>query len=286
MASQTPKSMSSRLLTMKFMQRAAVSPSPASSPSTPKSEEKSSKRRKISHGTPSTATVAEPQIDRVAIQAAIDEGERKREAAIVKQAAELGDARWVLDVQNPATRRVETPLNVVQVGFSQIDSSKAAEDEDSTDDSDHHVQHFRRYNMEKKKPLPDAPGYVDESASDAESSDESHSPGRNSRRQSYNDSPRMSSGNEGNNTPRNARARRTAEKVKAKDLAEKRRKKEVKLNKPAAGGLTSLSSGGNRLQSLSSGGAMAQRPAFQGNCHACGKSGHMASSCPGKTALK
>lgn len=129
---------------MKFMQRAAVSSSPASTPSTPASDD-SSKRRKISHKRPDNDEV-EIQVDRKAIQAAIDEDERKREDALVRRAEELGDARWVLNVPNQSSSgaAAQKPLQVVQVGYAQIDSPDASDD-------DTQQQPIRRYNMSKKK---------------------------------------------------------------------------------------------------------------------------------------
>ncbi|KAK8114076.1 zinc finger domain protein [Apiospora kogelbergensis] len=147
-----PKAMSSRLLTMKFMQRAAASaPSPPAT--SPKGEEQSLKRRKVSHESIANAPV-DVMVNQQAIQAAIDEGEKKREEAIVKHAAELGDARWVLDVpESPinSPRQVKAPLNVVQVGYAQIDFPDATEhDTDSPGDSFEKGHLLRRYNMDKK----------------------------------------------------------------------------------------------------------------------------------------
>lgn len=93
-------------------------------------------------------------MDQQAIQAAIDEGERKREEALVKHAAELGDARWVLNVPNTSSSgtTLQKPLQVVQIGYAQIDSPDSSEDhEDTAEDSHHAVQPIRRYNMGKKK---------------------------------------------------------------------------------------------------------------------------------------
>lgn len=154
MAAPTPpKAMSSRLLTMKFMQRAAAS-APATPKASPKNEEQSSKRRKVSHEAAADAPV-DFMVNQQAVQAAIDEGEKKREEAIVKHAAELGDARWVLDVPDSpfnSLYRVKKPLNVVQVGYAHIDSPDVAEnDEDTLGDSLEKGHLFRRYNMEDKK---------------------------------------------------------------------------------------------------------------------------------------
>lgn len=152
-AQTTPKGMSSRLLTMKFMQRAAASTpsSPASNAGTPKSEESSSKRRKISHG-PSATEDVDSLVDRQAIQAALDEGERKREEALIKHAAELGDARWVLDVhadKASSGAQAQRPLQVVQVGFAQIDSPNVSGDYSDSDEDT--APQIRRYNMGKAK---------------------------------------------------------------------------------------------------------------------------------------
>lgn len=139
-------------MTMKFMQRGAAAET-NSSPTTPKSEsEGSAKRRKTSH-TPSVRdSPATPLYDQKAVQAALAEEDRKREAAIEKRALELGDARWVLDSDLPSIPAPShPPLNVVQVGFAQIDSSAvlsgdggAPEDQLPTAQSN-----FRRYNMKK-----------------------------------------------------------------------------------------------------------------------------------------
>ncbi|RYP90465.1 hypothetical protein DL770_003438 [Monosporascus sp. CRB-9-2] len=155
MATQTPpKTMSSRLLTMKFMQRAAATSSVASSPSTPQYEEQSSKRQKVSHS-PATPHSIDSLVDQTAVRKALAEEERKRQEALARHAAESGDARWVLDTQ--ATKmttgnEVQRPLNVVQVGFAQIDSFDNADDHIGSPDASHGpVQYFRRYNMDKKK---------------------------------------------------------------------------------------------------------------------------------------
>jgi hypothetical protein len=130
---------------MKFMQRGASTPTPASS--TPASETpSSSKRRKISTSDV-TSLPANQLYDRAAIRAALEEEERKRQAAIEKQAAELGDSRWVLDVKgHGAGSSVDDPkssLNVVQVGFGEIDDS------DLMDVGQ--PQRFRRFNMKRKR---------------------------------------------------------------------------------------------------------------------------------------
>lgn len=152
MATQAPpKGMSSRLLTMKFMQRAAASPH--SSPATAGSEEQSAKRRKVSHSS-SPQTGLASSVDRTAVQAALDEEERKRQEALSQHAAELGDARWILNVKDDrslSTNRADAPLNVVRVGFAQIDSGDDPANQSGLSDTPGtRAQTIRRYNMKAR----------------------------------------------------------------------------------------------------------------------------------------
>ncbi|ETS80019.1 hypothetical protein PFICI_07548 [Pestalotiopsis fici W106-1] len=305
-AQTTPKGMSSRLLTMKFMQRAAASSSPASAPSTPASDD-SSKRRKISHNR-SNNDELEVQVDRKAIQAAIEEGERKREEALVKHAEELGDARWVLNVPNLSSSGAgaPNPLRVVQVGYAQIDSPDTSDDDaDTSRNTPEKVQPIRRYNMGKKKACcfsyhvycytflklhinltslqtaTEASDSEDDDG-DSDSSNDSDASGTNSSEDEDDSESQTPSTKPRSGDRRGSYAdRRSAEKARAKEFADKRRKKEVKLNNARSqptGGLSSISGGG---LSLSSGGRPMQRQsgAFAFNCHNCGEVGHKAADC-------
>lgn len=160
MATATPpKTMSSRLLTMKFMQRAATTAT-ASTPSTPGSEEQSSKRRKVNHQPEDDGIAA--MVDHKAVQFALAEEERKRHEAVLRNAAEAGDARWVLSTPQQESLAVKPVLKVVQVGFAQIDSPNARAGNDSDDsgsDSEAAVQPFRRFNMVDKKKVSSSSTY-------------------------------------------------------------------------------------------------------------------------------
>ncbi|PYH48505.1 uncharacterized protein BP01DRAFT_362986 [Aspergillus saccharolyticus JOP 1030-1] len=87
------KTMSSRLLTMKFMQRAAAEKA------TPQSSGETSttptKRQRLSTG--SVQSPSTPQSDMDAVAAALAAEEEKRKEALARQAAESGDTEWVLD---------------------------------------------------------------------------------------------------------------------------------------------------------------------------------------------
>ncbi|KAI0380899.1 hypothetical protein F5Y04DRAFT_256202 [Hypomontagnella monticulosa] len=273
MATPTPtKTMSSRLLTMKFMQRAAASPSSTpSTPATPNSDEQASKRRKVAHKPAkrdNSDSVA--QIDQAAVQAAIAEEERKRQEALLQHAAELGDARWVLDIPNKAidsTSAIQTPLNVVRVGFAQIDSPFDPSDPTSLDgleSTDTTTPAVRRYNMDSKKATKNVESDSDDSSSDSDSKSDVSSEDGGSGRKSY--------GRRSDSIRAAFQSKKSIEQAKAKQFAEKRRKKEVKLN-----GAKRSSSGG--LASISSGGATPNRPPMKLVCHRCNRPGHKAVEC-------
>ncbi|KAI1117934.1 hypothetical protein F5Y14DRAFT_290757 [Nemania sp. NC0429] len=273
-SSSTPKTMSSRLLTMKFMQRAAAaSPSSTSStPSTPLPDDRVNKRRKVTHSAaPQQQPNVETLVNQAAIQAAIAEEEKKVERALVKRAEELGDARWVLDISEQAKgRKAQAPLNVIQVGFAQIDSSDAVGNESGLPDIPHEsVPALRRYNMDKKKTTQKKEDTSSEVSSDSESESDSdassseETPGR----QSFGSNSRSASTTQ-STSRKSPRDRKSIEKLKAMQFAEKRRKKEVKLNNPK-GGITSISAGGGP----------SPKPPANLACFRCGQPGHKVIDC-------
>ncbi|KAI1338018.1 hypothetical protein F5Y15DRAFT_140637 [Xylariaceae sp. FL0016] len=272
MASQTtPKTMSSRLLTMKFMQRAVASPS--SSPSTPTSEEQSFKRRKVSHSSTPPQRV-DSLVNQSAIQAAIAEEEKKREGAVLQRATELGDAHWVLQVPEQSvgsSASSQAPLNIVQVGFGQIDSSDATEKDQEPNNTSHDAAPaLRRFNMGKNKAQKKARSDSDDDSgtgSDSDMSSAESGPGR----QSYGSGPDTPS-SASQSSQKKLQHKKSAERTKAMQFAEKRRQRDVKLNNSR-----SLSSGGG-LSSISSGGT-SSRPGGTFTCYRCGQSGHKAVDC-------
>ena len=117
---KTPKTMSSKLLTMKFMQRAAAS-SPISAPSTP--DQPSPKRQRIGDS-PTPNLGVDSLADQRAVQAALAAEETKRQIALERQAADAGDTHWVLtfkpDLKTPQIEG-KTAIRVVETGFAAID---------------------------------------------------------------------------------------------------------------------------------------------------------------------
>lgn len=123
--------MSSRLLTMKFMQRSAASSASQSAPSTP--ESRPAKRPRLSE--PSNRLSSGPS-DQQKIQDALAEEDRKRQQVLDRQAADAGDTKWRLSSSSAVKTKV---LNVISAGYSQIDMSRNAdnrqEEVDSEDES-------------------------------------------------------------------------------------------------------------------------------------------------------
>ncbi|RDA86700.1 hypothetical protein CP532_4184 [Ophiocordyceps camponoti-leonardi (nom. inval.)] len=119
MAPETPRAVSSRLLTMRFMQRAAAS---ASSDGV--------KKRKLDD--PTALGRINAQIDEALIKAALDNQEATRQAALEKQNS--ADTHWRLDKWSEVKGEgsATTQLNVVYVGYGDIDSSReSGETEDA-----------------------------------------------------------------------------------------------------------------------------------------------------------
>jgi hypothetical protein len=95
------------------------------SPTSPKSSslvEHSAKRQRLSNG----SRVSLSDYERG--QAALAEEELKRSKAIDRQAAELGETKWVLSIQEPKVER--SSLKIVSASFADIDAS-----DDESDDA-------------------------------------------------------------------------------------------------------------------------------------------------------
>ncbi|KAK0753179.1 hypothetical protein B0T18DRAFT_434005 [Schizothecium vesticola] len=277
----TPKTMSSRLMTMKFMQRgaAAAAASAAASPSIPKTEDEgaASKRRKTQHTTPGTPTT--PLFDEYqAIRVALDDEERKRLVAVEKRAAELGDAHWVLDgararANNKASAS-RVPLKIVQVGYAQIDYSGTRDDDDNNGTVDISTKARFQYNMKSKTPTKEQPKDDDDNSDDSDSDSDSASGSDSEEGEVSPDSkaatPRGRHHHTDDIPPSRKRTRsilRNDERQKkSRELAAARRKKEVNLNQ-----LTSIS--GASVQQHKAG-------ASSFACHRCGKPGHKIAECP------
>ncbi|POR34836.1 Uncharacterized protein TPAR_04958 [Tolypocladium paradoxum] len=251
MAPETPKGVSSRLLTMKFMQRAAAS---ASSAGSPDSEAPSSKKRKLK-GSPAESRI-NANIDRALIQAALDGEEATRQAALAKHSS--ADTHWVLSNtldKAKAGKTTNRPLNIVYVGYGDMDSSDGSGDNEDAPAK----------GRTSTKSTSDQEHESADGDSDDQSSEESDEPKR--KRKSRHSSEAADSPLAQDRSRSQSRSRHSAEGARAKEFRDKRKKKEVRLNQ-----LVSISAGGNN--SFDS-------PNAKGiTCHSCHQAGHKASDCP------
>ncbi|EOD51227.1 putative zinc knuckle protein [Neofusicoccum parvum UCRNP2] len=243
----TPKVASSRLLTMKFMQRAAASqPSPKDAPSTPTGPP--TKRQRTS----AASSPATPS-DRDAINAAIAAEELKRNQAIERAAAEAGETRWVLSFREPEKEaRQRDALRVVSAGYAELDN------EDESDDEEDETPQVGRMSF-GKKPEPTAKDEDSESEEEESSeSGEDDDPAAKMIREARREAARQK---------RNEKKKAKTEKMA--QMAEERRKKTVKLN---------------TLTSISGSGGLSGRSPNMSNmeCFGCGKKGHAKKDCPEK----
>ncbi|KAH7413934.1 hypothetical protein DE146DRAFT_627034 [Phaeosphaeria sp. MPI-PUGE-AT-0046c] len=133
MASNTPKTMSSRLMTMKFMQRSAHKAT-ASTPSTP--DGPPSKKARLSNG--KSAPGAPGTSDHEILQSALAAEEKKRQEALDKAAQHAGETKWVLSYTDPFAGKRPESLQVRQAGYAEIDAA------DESDEDEEEVRPIRK----------------------------------------------------------------------------------------------------------------------------------------------
>lgn len=256
------KPMSSRLMTMKFMQRAAAS----TSPSTPQSQSHTldtlpSKRQKVSAATSSIPT---PTSDLQLIQVALTKEEEKKEKAINRLAEEAGETKWVLSTVNGEKGNGVGGLRVANAGYSEID-------QEAWRPAVSGRRSFGKFNQELEKRQDGAAG-TSSSSSETET-EASEEDGEDS------DDPagtreliRVAKENamrRADDERYQRKQQRRAEKDELARLVEKRRSKEVKLN---------------RLSSISGVGGGGGKPGGSGKqdieCYSCGEKGHVKRDCP------
>ncbi|KAF2705771.1 hypothetical protein K504DRAFT_459866 [Pleomassaria siparia CBS 279.74] len=262
MASNTPKSMSNRLMTMKFMQRGAAKV--ASEPSTPNGPP--SKRVRLSNGGYSGRAPNAPS-DHEVIQAALAAEEKVRQDAVDKASAKAGETKWVLSFQDPQDGSKTGALEVVEAGFAFLDA-----DDDS--DEEEEVRPTRMKfggGVPREKPVAfDEGGDEDEDEDEDESDEESNSSSEDydsddPTAELIRETKRAAAAKE--REMKKARRRSTAEETSARTSTRTQVYEDADL-----GGLTSLS--GQRRGGLSGSGLSNME------CHRCKKKGHKSIDCP------
>jgi hypothetical protein len=158
MSGNTPKTMSSRLMTMKFMQRSAAK-NVASAPATPNGP--ASKKVRLSNG---GSAAADQQI----LQSALAEEAKKQQEALDKAAQYTGETKWVLSYTDPLEGKRGDALNVRQAGFAELDA------EDDSEEDDEPAQPIRKQYGGGVKKQAEKPAFekADGSDDESDSSDE------------------------------------------------------------------------------------------------------------------
>ncbi|MCJ1335966.1 hypothetical protein MMC09_001240 [Bachmanniomyces sp. S44760] len=282
------KTMSSRLMTMKFMQRAAASSSPSSStnnnphhPTIP--TEPPSKRQKFSNSKSSAN-------DLQAITAALEAEESKRSEALERQGVLAGETKWVLSYTdgNDGSGRGGIGgsldgglVRVVTTGFSEIDRMARGEEKGDKDHDERRRRpplevgrrSFGKFNraLEKRQSGEADTSSSEEASGDGERDDDGESDDDDDDSDSTGAQALIRKSREEATQRLKAerKAQRRAEKAEALRLAERRKSKEVKLNK-----LSSISGGGG------GGGGGGGSNIAKMECYNCGEKGHAKKDCP------
>lgn len=108
--------MTSKLMGMKFMQRAAANAS--SSPAGPTSQSTPKKRQKLANGVTSTHRSSSPQY------APVEDNVEGQKLAVIlnKQAEASGDTHWGVGTDAPVQASPSSGLRVVTMGYDVIDT--------------------------------------------------------------------------------------------------------------------------------------------------------------------
>ncbi|PVI04299.1 hypothetical protein DM02DRAFT_611562 [Periconia macrospinosa] len=246
MASNTPKQMSSRLATMKFMQRSAGK-NATSEPSTPNGPP--NKKVRLSNGASAPGTPNSPAAR--AIPQSADE--RRREEAEARMAERLGETKWVLSFQDPLLAGRPPAMQVRQAGFAVIDA-----EDDSDDEEEQRPTRMQYGGGLKKKPATTAAAAAAATSESEESDSESESE----------ESDGFSS-----DDPTAALIRETKREVAAKERDARKAKKSAKELPPRPSAMPDEDMDLAGLETLSGGGRKVE-------CYKCGQKGHMKDQCP------
>ncbi|KAI9756795.1 MAG: hypothetical protein M4579_003712 [Chaenotheca gracillima] len=253
--------MSSRLLSMKFMQRAAASGSSSNEPS---NDGRPSKRQKYSNS-------AGKDSDLRAAQAAVAAEEAKRDQALQRQAAEAGDTRWILSFKGGEAHGT-SPVGrqIISAGYASIDGLGQAKQ--NGDDSKMAVpgkpetagrKSFGKFNrgLEKsQKDQADTPSSEEDDVSVSNSSGDSEAAGGE-------EDPNGPDSGFGSSLKHN----KSDSKAGQKATRQARKAAATPNNSVQLGKLTSISGGG--------GGGKINESNVE--CYECGEKGHIAKNCTG-----
>ncbi|KAI5205475.1 hypothetical protein E4T39_03080 [Aureobasidium subglaciale] len=271
------KNMSSRLLNMKFMQRAS-----ASTPTTPTTPDgtRPSKRQR-------TEAAVSPDVRAFQEAAAVEEA--KKNAFVERAAAEAGETKWVLSVSDDKHKKPASGLRIVEAGYGAIDSGAPIPESDDDEDqgqsagmagrrsfgkfnkaveveTDHSGKSDTSHtNLFQRQHNPDMSSSESEQDSDASSESESEDD------EDLDEAELLLKAERKEATAKlraERKVQRKADEAKTKQMAERRRSRDINLNK--VGGISNAAIRGKQA-------AVANMA-----CHVCGQKGHLQRDCPDK----
>jgi hypothetical protein len=262
--------MSSRLAGMKFMQRGSAA-SPPASPMEP-----AAKKQRLSSGGFNSSPAQSPRSsDNDALEQAAAAQELKRAEAVAREGAMKGETKWYLSVQPRTEPVVESPLRIVSAGFSTLDAADRRPEPDSDEDEEEEEEQSSAPHMpgrisfgkfgrtEKKKP-------AEAEAEDSSEEDDSDDPdGEHDREEDLSGVDSLIAHGRKQATARiraERKEQKKADQAAATRLAEKRRAKELDLNRPASISKSPLNK--NSMANMV--------------CYNCNEKGHPSRDCPRK----
>lgn len=271
MAGKQPKAMSSRLATMKFMQRS----SSAAAGSGDVSSEPSPKRQRLSTGSHAAASPAATP-SRINPNSQID-------------------GEWYLSYKAPSsaaaattTTAQQSPFRVVTAGYSFLDTPEQRKsarteaerrggEEDEEDESEAEVvtgrMNFGKFGQKQEKKKKH--GSDSEDLSDSDEEDDEEGGGGSANATSVDALINQGRKDAAERIRAERKAKRHADSAELRQAGGERRKKDVKLNRLS--GISSGGGGGGHGGSPLTGGGGG---ASNASCYTCGKRGHMKKDCP------
>lgn len=242
MATNTPKTMSSRLATMKFMQRSASKSAASTSNGPP------AKKVRLSTDASTPSIAATPSDHGTPPSVSADD--QRREDALARAAEKAGETRWVLSLQDPQLGFRPSVMPVRQAGFGVIDA------EDSSDEEGEDIQPLRMQfggGIKKKKKVTPTDAQNEGDVSESGSSDP----------EEYD--------------PTDALIRETEREIKAKARNARNKRQQEQSTPVRSSMVVNEDMDLANLTSLSGGGSAGRANIV---CHKCFNKGHVMANCP------
>ncbi|KAH0292556.1 hypothetical protein M436DRAFT_49216 [Aureobasidium namibiae CBS 147.97] len=253
------KNMSSRLLNMKFMQRAS-----ASTPTTPTTPDGTRPSKRVK-------TEAAITPDARAFQEAAAAEEAKKNAFIERAAAEAGETKWVLSLTDDKTASAAPALRIVEAGYGAIDSGAPIPESDDEEEEEQSAGMAGRRSFGKFNKAVERQHNPHLSSSESEHDSDASSDSDSEDDEDLDEAELLLKAERKEAAARLRAERKTqrrAEEAKTKQMAERRRSRDINLNKVGGISNAAIRSKQSNVANMA--------------CHICGQKGHLQKDCPDK----